>query len=42
MEQLIADLRAMGATNLLDQNYQLAQGFPEAGRQFYANARVRF
>ncbi len=33
---------AVGATNLLDQNYQLAQGFPEAGRQFYANARVRF
>ena len=23
---------AVGATNLLDQNYQLAQGFPEAGR----------
>ncbi|MBN2447626.1 MAG: TonB-dependent receptor, partial [Phycisphaerae bacterium] len=33
---------AVGATNLLDQDYQLAQGFPEAGRMFYANARVRF
>ncbi len=33
---------AVGATNILDQNYELADGFPEAGRQFYANARVRF
>jgi iron complex outermembrane receptor protein len=32
----------LGATNLLDQNYDLAQGFPEPGRQFFANARVRF
>jgi len=32
----------VGATNILDQNYELAQGFPEAGRQFFANARVRF
>lgn len=33
---------AVGATNLLDQNYELADGFPESGRQFYANARARF
>jgi len=32
----------MGATNILDENYSLAQGFPEPGRQFYANARIRF
>jgi iron complex outermembrane receptor protein len=33
---------AVGATNLLDQNYALANGFPEAGRQFYATARAKF
>lgn len=33
---------AIGATNLFDENYALADGFPEAGRQFFANARVRF
>ena len=33
---------AVGVTNLLDENYALAEGFPEPGRQFYANARVRF
>jgi iron complex outermembrane receptor protein len=33
---------AIGGTNLLDEDYALAQGFPEAGRQFYANARARF
>ena len=33
---------AIGVTNLLDQNYSLAEGFPEPGRQFYATARVRF
>lgn len=33
---------AVGVTNLLDQNYSLAQGFPEPGRQFYATARVKF
>lgn len=33
---------AVGATNLLDQNYSLAEGFPEPGRQFFANARVKF
>jgi len=33
---------AVGITNLLDQNYSLADGFPEAGRQFYATARAKF
>ena len=33
---------AIGATNLLDQNYELAEGFPEPGRQFYATARAKF
>jgi len=33
---------SLGAKNLLDQNYQLVDGFPEAGRSFYANARVTF
>jgi iron complex outermembrane receptor protein len=33
---------AVGVTNLLDQNYALADGFPEAGRQFYATARAQF
>ena len=33
---------AVGVTNLLDQNYSLADGFPEPGRQFYATARARF
>lgn len=33
---------AIGATNLLDQDYQLAQGFPEAGRQYFANMRAKF
>ncbi|MEI9900159.1 MAG: TonB-dependent receptor [Hyphomicrobium sp.] len=33
---------AVGATNLLDENYELADGFPEPGRQFYANARAKF
>ena len=32
----------LGITNLLDQNYSLAEGFPEAGRQFYATARAKF
>ena len=31
---------AVGVTNLLDQNYSLADGFPEPGRQFYATARA--
>jgi len=33
---------AVGVTNLLDQNYSLAEGFPEAGRQFYVTARAKF
>ena len=33
---------AIGGTNLTDENYSLAEGFPEAGRQFFANARVKF
>jgi iron complex outermembrane recepter protein len=33
---------AIGVTNLLDQNYELADGFPEPGRQFYATARAKF
>jgi len=33
---------AIGVTNLLDQNYELADGFPEPGRQFYTTARVKF
>ena len=32
----------LGVTNLFDKNYFLAEGFPEPGRQFYANARVKF
>jgi iron complex outermembrane receptor protein len=33
---------AIGGTNLTDENYALAEGFPEAGRQFFANARWKF
>ncbi len=33
---------AVGVTNLFDQNYSLAEGFPEAGRQFYITARAKF
>ena len=33
---------ALGAMNLLDDNYSLVEGFPEPGRQFYASARTRF
>jgi iron complex outermembrane receptor protein len=32
----------VGVTNLLGQNYALADGFPEPGRQFYATARAKF
>jgi len=32
----------IGGTNLLDENYFLAEGFPEPGRQFFANLRARF
>ncbi|MBR2534808.1 MAG: TonB-dependent receptor [Hyphomicrobium sp.] len=31
-----------GVTNMLDQNYSLAEGFPEPGRQFFVNLRSRF
>lgn len=31
-----------GVTNMLDQNYSLADGFPEPGRQFFVNLRSRF
>jgi iron complex outermembrane receptor protein len=33
---------AFGATNLLDDNYSLVEGFPEAGRQFFTNVKARF
>jgi len=33
---------AFGVTNLLDENYSLAEGFPEAGRQFFVNVRAKF
>ena len=33
---------AVGVTNVLDQNYALADGFPEPGRQFYATVRAKF
>ncbi len=33
---------AFGATNLLDENFALAEGFPEPGRQFYVNMKARF
>jgi iron complex outermembrane receptor protein len=32
----------IGGINLLDQNYSFAEGFPEPGRQFFANLRARF
>ncbi len=33
---------AVGASNLLDDNYALAEGFPEVGRTFFAKVRARF
>jgi iron complex outermembrane receptor protein len=33
---------SFGARNLTDENYMLTEGFPEPGRQFYANARAQF
>ena len=33
---------AVGARNLLDQNYQLAQGYPDPGRSFFVSARYRY
>ena len=32
----------VGGRNLLDNNYQLADGFPEAGRSFFASLRARY
>ncbi|MBN8847984.1 MAG: TonB-dependent receptor [Sphingomonas sp. 67-36] len=32
----------LGARNLLDQNYQLAAGFPEPGRSFFARISARY
>jgi iron complex outermembrane receptor protein len=33
---------AIGGTNLTDEDYALSEGYPQAGRQFFANARVKF
>jgi iron complex outermembrane receptor protein len=33
---------AIGVTNIFDEDYALAEGFPEPGRQFFANARMKF
>ena len=33
---------ALGARNLLDDNYELAWGFPESGRNVYGKVRIRF
>ena len=33
---------SVGGTNLLDQNYELVEGFPAAGRQFFGNVRAKF
>ncbi len=32
----------VGIRNLLDENYEYDSGFPEAGREFFANLRYRF
>jgi iron complex outermembrane receptor protein len=31
-----------GGKNLTDENYMLVEGFPEAGRQFFVNAKATF
>ena len=31
-----------GVNNVLDRNYYLSYGYPEAGREYYANARYKF
>jgi iron complex outermembrane receptor protein len=31
----------VGARNLLDETYQLTDGFPEPGRSFFASVRAR-
>ena len=33
---------AAGASNLLDESFELAQGYPEPGRNFYARLRLNF
>lgn len=33
---------SIGGRNLTDQNYMLVEGFPEPGRQFFANVRARY
>jgi iron complex outermembrane receptor protein len=33
---------AIGARNLTDDNYEISEGFPEAGRSFFANMRAKF
>jgi iron complex outermembrane receptor protein len=33
---------AVGGTNLLDENFELAQGYPEPGRSAYARLRLHF
>jgi iron complex outermembrane receptor protein len=33
---------AIGASNLLDENFELAHGFPEPGRSFYAKLKLTF
>jgi iron complex outermembrane receptor protein len=32
----------VGARNLLDDNYQLVDGFPEPGRSYFASIRARY